>query len=102
MEKLGTVLEKHHIGGQGNLLSFVDKSKEYGKWSCQEGDLMRLLKSIAECEDQEGRKLALTLYRKIELLVNDGVELRKRFDTTGKALTKINSTLKEQLNNENK
>lgn len=54
------------------------------------------------CDDDAGRKLAIDLTSKIERLIADGDELRKRFVTLGNVIDKVNNTLKEELENKEK
>ena len=61
-----------------------------------DGDILEYVKKAAQCDDDEGRKLALVLIDKIERLNADSIELRKRFATCSTSLGKANDALKEE------
>jgi len=91
-----TALERHRIGYSpgGNVLDFVKQSESHGAYSLDQDFIIKSLKNIAKCEDKDSRELMLSLISQIERLNDDGDELRKRFETTSKALEKVNEKLK--------
>ena len=97
MNKESTALERHQIGRFGSIIDFVKDSEKHGAWTCTDDNLIEYLKRVAKCDDEIGRKLACDLVSKIESLMKDGDELRKRFNTTNAALEKVNKILKEDL-----
>ena len=92
-----TAIEKHFIGGFGSVIEFIKQSTKYGEWTCTDEDLMDCFKRTSLCDDKTGRKLAIDLTNKIERLIADSNELRKRFVTMGHVINKVNATLKEEL-----
>ena len=97
MNEKNTALERHQVGRFGSVIDFVKDSEKYGDWTCTDDNLMDYLKRVANCDDDAGRKLACDLVGRIESLMKDGEELRKRFNTTSAALEKVNKILKEDL-----
>ena len=84
------------IGGHGTLLSFVESSKTHGVWTWTDDDSKDRLRTAAGIEDKEGREFALSLIDTLDRMRAEADELRKRFETTHNALTKINESLKSQ------
>ena len=96
-----TEIEKHYIGGQGDLLAFVRQSKDYGAYLLSDSDIIGYLKKAASIEDKDARDLVTQVVGKLEYMNKEGAELRRRFATTHAALEKINDTLKSRAEKDN-
>jgi hypothetical protein len=91
-----TAIDRHMIGGHGPLLEFIEQSQRYGVRGWGVDDSLQALKKAARLEDKGSRELILSLIDKLEQMREDSDELRKRFETTHKALVKINDNLKSE------
>jgi hypothetical protein len=93
-DKKETLIESHFIGGHGTLLQFIESSKTFASWGWSEREHIEKLTKAAACDDKDSRDFMLSLIAKIESMHQNGDELRKRIDTIGKAVSKINESLK--------
>jgi len=89
-----TVIESHFIGGQGPLLSFIEVSTTFGVYAFSKDMHIQFLQQAAQCDDKESREFMLELINRLNGAYNDCAELRKRIETIGNAVKKINHNLK--------
>ena len=89
-----TIIERHQISNFGNPISFARNSQDYGFYTFRDVDLLQKLEDIARLENKDGRVLCLEMVSLIKRLKSDCDELRKRFETMGSALDKINDNMK--------
>jgi hypothetical protein len=93
-DKNETLIEAHFIGGHGPLLQFIESSKTFASWGWSEREHIEKLTKAASFEDKNAREFALSLIAKIDSMQQDGDELRKRIDTIGRAIERINESIK--------
>lgn len=94
-QKIKTPLDRHQIGNFGTIFDLIYDSKIYSKYLVNDSQILTATRKAAEVDEKKSREYMLSLIDTVTSLSEANRELRARFETLEKALTKVNAILIE-------